>query len=77
MRAKDAHHSGNWGGLLSSPAIQLAHALSTIADAQGRILVPELRPDRIPNSVRHALADCAIEPEPGDPAIDRTGVNLG
>ena len=37
---------------------------------QGRILVPELRPDRIPNSVRHALADCAIGPEPGDPAID-------
>ena len=65
-----AHHSGNWGGLLSSPAIQLSHALSTITDAQGRILVPELRPDRIPNSVRHALADCAIEPEPGDPAID-------
>src|SRR5690242_3775467 len=24
------HHSGNWGGLLSSPAIQLVHALSTI-----------------------------------------------
>jgi acetylornithine deacetylase/succinyl-diaminopimelate desuccinylase-like protein len=24
-----AHHSGNWGGLLSSPAIQLVHALST------------------------------------------------
>src|ERR1043165_4916261 len=24
------HHSGNWGGLLSSPAIQLVHALATI-----------------------------------------------
>jgi acetylornithine deacetylase/succinyl-diaminopimelate desuccinylase-like protein len=64
------HHSGNWGGLLSSPAIQLAHALSTVVDEKGRILVPELRPDRIPNSVRAALADCRIETSPGDPRID-------
>jgi len=41
---KGGHHSGNWGGLLSSPAIQLVHALSTITDPNGRILVPELRP---------------------------------
>lgn len=66
------HHSGNWGGLLSSPAIQLVHALSTITDAKGRILVPELRPDRISNSVRAALADCKIETSPGDPEIDPT-----
>ena len=64
------HHSGNWGGLLSSPAIQLVHALSTITDAKGCILVPELRPDRISNSVRAALADCKIETAPGDPEID-------
>ena len=25
------HHSGNWGGLLSDPAIQLAHAIASIA----------------------------------------------
>jgi acetylornithine deacetylase/succinyl-diaminopimelate desuccinylase-like protein len=66
------HHSGNWGGLLSSPAIQLVHALSTITDAKGRILVPELRPDRISNSVRAVLADCKIETSPGDPEIDPT-----
>jgi len=66
------HHSGNWGGLLSSPAIQLVHALSTITDEKGRILVPELKPDRISNSVRAALADCKIETSPGDPEIDPT-----
>ncbi|MEW6453110.1 MAG: M20 family metallopeptidase [Pseudomonadota bacterium] len=66
------HHSGNWGGLLSSPAIQLVHALSTITDEKGRILVPELRPDRISNSVRAVLADCKIETAPGDPEIDPT-----
>ena len=67
---KSGHHSGNWGGLLSSPAIQLVQALSTISDAKGRILVPELRPAPISNSVRHALADCRIEPGPDEPAID-------
>ena len=66
------HHSGNWGGLLSSPAIQLVHALSTVTDAKGRILVPELRPERISNSVRAVLADCRIETSPGDPEIDPT-----
>jgi acetylornithine deacetylase/succinyl-diaminopimelate desuccinylase-like protein len=65
-----AHHSGNWGGLLSSPAIQLAHALATITDAKGRILVPELRPPPISNSVRQALASCYICTVPGDPEID-------
>ena len=64
------HHSGNWGGLLSNPAIQLAHAL---ADHR--------RPDRpdphsrmgagpIPDTVRRALADCEVEAGPGAPAID-------
>jgi acetylornithine deacetylase/succinyl-diaminopimelate desuccinylase-like protein len=66
------HHSGNWGGLLSSPAIQLLHSLSTITDEKGRILVPELKPDRISNSVRTVLADCKIETSPGDPEIDPT-----
>lgn len=64
------HHSGNWGGLLSSPAVQLTHALSSIADAKGRILVPELRPNRISNSVRQALADCEVTTGPDDPVID-------
>jgi hypothetical protein len=40
---KSGHHSGNWGGLASSDAIQLVHELPTLVDAKGRILVPELR----------------------------------
>ena len=42
------HHSGNWGGLLSSPAIQLVHALSTIAGPTGQVRIPEWVPDRHP-----------------------------
>ena len=64
-----AHHSGNWGGLLANPGTILAHAIASLVDARGRILVDALRPAPIPESVRRALA--AIEPgEPGGPAID-------
>ena len=42
------HHSGNWGGLLSSPAIQLVHALSTITGPTGQIRIPEWVPDEHP-----------------------------
>src|SRR5260221_5654978 len=31
-----AHHSGNWGGLLSDPAIQLAHAIASITSPTGQ-----------------------------------------
>ena len=64
------HHSGNWGGLLSSPAIQLVHALSTITGPTGQIRIPEWVPDGIPESVRRALADCEMKSGPGDPEID-------
>ena len=64
------HHSGNWGGLLSSPAIQLVHALSTITGPTGQIRIPEWVPAEIPESVRRELADCEVKSGPGDPAID-------
>jgi acetylornithine deacetylase/succinyl-diaminopimelate desuccinylase-like protein len=64
------HHSGNWGGLLSNPAIQLAHALATIAGPTGQVLIPEWLPGDIPVSVRRALADCEVKSGPGDPVID-------
>ena len=67
---KGGHHSGNWGGLLSDPAIQLAHAISSIASPSGRILVPEWLPTGIPDNVRRALADCEIESGAEDPQID-------
>lgn len=65
-----AHHSGNWGGLLSDPALQLAHAIASIAGPTGQILVPEWVPGEIPQSVREALADCEIAPVPGGPEIE-------
>ncbi len=71
-------HSGNWGGMTTDPAIVLAHALATITDRNGRILVPEwLPPYGLPNSVRDALAGCemrdeesaTINPQWGEPGL--------
>lgn len=65
------HHSGNWGGLLSSPAIQLVHALSTVTSRTGEILVPEWRPKGgLPQAVRDALAGLDMDMGSDAPAID-------
>ncbi|MFX1737166.1 M20 family metallopeptidase [Paraburkholderia sp. A1RI_3L] len=65
-----AHHSGNWGGLLRSPGIRLANALSTMVDAHGRILVKGLLPETLPESVREALRSIEVGGGPNDPEID-------
>lgn len=67
---ESAYHSGNWGGLLSDPAIQLAHALATIVSPTGRILIPEWLPGGLPDSVRRVLADCVVDGGLGGPDID-------
>ena len=64
------HHSGNWGGLISNPALQLAHALSAIASERGEIRIPEWVPDEIPESVRRAIADLTIDGGPGAPMVE-------
>lgn len=65
------HHSGNWGGLLSNPAIQLSHALASLVGPTGQIRVHELVPKHgLPEAVRRALADCDLETGPGAPTID-------
>src|SRR5215469_17863109 len=64
------HHSGNWGGLLSNPGIILAQALATITSPTGAINVREWLPPPIPNSVRAALADIAIDGGDDAPEID-------
>ena len=55
------HHSGNWGGLISNPGIQLAHAISTLVSPTGQIRVPEWVPAELPPAVRRALADCQVD----------------
>ncbi len=64
-----SHHSGNWGGVLANPATILASAISTLVDGQGRLLLDELKPPRLSNQIRSALADVRIEPMPEEPAL--------
>ncbi len=64
-----AHHSGNWGGVLANPATILAGAIATLVDGHGRLQVERLRPPRLSNQIRAALADVKIEPMPDEPAL--------
>jgi acetylornithine deacetylase/succinyl-diaminopimelate desuccinylase-like protein len=65
-----AHHSGNWGGLLANPGIVLANAIASLVDKQGRVQVPGLKPQKLPDNVRAALVDIEVGSGPGDPEID-------
>ncbi|MDT4832814.1 Succinyl-diaminopimelate desuccinylase [compost metagenome] len=64
------HHSGNWGGLISNPGIQLAHAISTLVSPTGQIRVPEWVPAELPAAVRRALADCQVDGGADGPEIE-------
>lgn len=67
---EESHHSGNWGGLLLNPATVVANAVSSLVDGRGRLLVEGLRPASIPDPVRRALADVAVEGGANGPVID-------
>jgi acetylornithine deacetylase/succinyl-diaminopimelate desuccinylase-like protein len=64
------HHSGNWGGLISNPGIQLAHAIATLVSPTGRILLPQWKPTELPAAVRRALADCEVDGGEDGPQIE-------
>ena len=65
-----SHHSGNWGGLLANPGVMMAHALATIVDAKGQILVGAWKSKPMTNSVRQALAKLKVGGGEGSPEID-------
>jgi acetylornithine deacetylase/succinyl-diaminopimelate desuccinylase-like protein len=64
------HHSGNWGGILSDPAIQLAHAIASITSPTGQIRIPEWVPVELPAGVRRVLTGLEIDGGPDGPIID-------
>ena len=63
------HHSGNWGGVLANPATILCNAIASLVDGKGRMKLEALKPPRISNAVRAALADVKIEPSADEPAL--------
>jgi acetylornithine deacetylase/succinyl-diaminopimelate desuccinylase-like protein len=64
------HHSGNFGGLLANPGIELAHAIAAIVGPTGQIRIPDWMPTEVPPGIRRALEDVQVETEPGGPEID-------
>ena len=64
----EAHHSGNFGGLLADPAQILAHALAAITDMRGQIRIPEWRPDSLTPKIKEILA--ALPPVDAGFALD-------
>lgn len=71
-----AHHSGNWGGVLADPAMRLAHALASICEPNGKINVPEWRPDSLTPKIKDVLQDLPmgddgpeIDPNWGEPGL--------
>lgn len=65
-----AHHSGNWGGILSNPGTRLIHALSVLIGPTGRLRVKSLLPPSIPDSVKDALSDIELGTDDDSPDID-------
>jgi acetylornithine deacetylase/succinyl-diaminopimelate desuccinylase-like protein len=65
------HHSGNWGGLLSDPGIELAHAIASIVGPTGQIRIPEWVPPELPANVRRVLQGVEPGGDEGLPEIDR------
>ena len=71
-------HSGNWGGMTTDPAIVLSHAIASLVDRHGRILVRGILPSSMNPAVRQALQGCelrsegeaaTIDPEWGEPGL--------
>jgi acetylornithine deacetylase/succinyl-diaminopimelate desuccinylase-like protein len=63
------HHSGNWGGVLANPATILANAIASLVDGHGRLQLEQLKPPRLSNQIRAALADVEVKPTADEPAL--------
>jgi acetylornithine deacetylase/succinyl-diaminopimelate desuccinylase-like protein len=55
-RRAGGRHSGNFGGALRNPALELAHALASIATPSGGLRVRGWVPEHVPEATRAALA---------------------
>lgn len=58
---KGGVHSGHWGGLTNDPGIVMAHALASICDRHGRMLVEGWRPAVLSPATRAMLASCPVD----------------
>lgn len=74
QRRAAGRHSGNFGGALRNPALEMAHALASITDRNGALQVEAWTPGDIPAATRKALtgltpAGGAIDADWGAPDL--------
>jgi hypothetical protein len=77
--AAHCYLGSNWGGLLANPGVILAHAIASLVDARGRILVDGLKSDGMPDSIKLALAELEVTGREGpeiDPDWGEPGLSL-
>lgn len=55
IRRESGRHSGNFGGVLRNPGLEMAHALATIADGDGAIRVKGWTPEAVDPEARRLL----------------------
>jgi acetylornithine deacetylase/succinyl-diaminopimelate desuccinylase-like protein len=68
-------HSGHWGGLTTDPALVLAHALASICDQNGRILVRDWLPGGgapLDRRTREMLARCPVDDDSDAAQVEET-----
>ena len=64
------HHSGNWGGLLTNPGVVMAHAIASMVDRNGKILVEGWRSTEMTDSVQAAIAKLDVGGGENAPAMN-------
>ncbi|MBB3139284.1 acetylornithine deacetylase/succinyl-diaminopimelate desuccinylase-like protein [Halomonas organivorans] len=65
-----ARHSGNWGGIITNPAAELANAVATLISPTGKILADFLRAPEIPDDVARLIRDLPVGGSDGDPEVN-------
>ncbi|KEA65499.1 Acetylornithine deacetylase [Marinobacterium lacunae] len=63
-------HSGNWGGIITNPAIVLSHALATLVSSSGELQADFLKAPALPQHVSMLIRDLPVGGETFDPELN-------
>ena len=65
-----ARHSGNWGGVITNPAIRLQHALSTLVSPTGKLLPDFLKAPEPTGITAQMMQGLPVGGHEGDPELN-------
>ncbi|MBP5981166.1 MAG: M20 family metallopeptidase [Halomonas sp.] len=63
-------HSGNWGGVITNPAVVLCNAVATLLSAEGHIQVDFLRAPAVTEELSKLIRDLPVGGGSSDPTIN-------